>query len=87
VERHGGDQGQCRRGGIGGAHAHQGADVEIAGGRDPGPPLPPLAAGLAIGAQPQGFGGAGGGAGEQIVVGRAGFGDCFDSRQWPLGCA
>jgi hypothetical protein len=87
VERDGRNQGQCRGWRVVRLHAHQGADVEVAGRGDPQPPLPPLAAGLAVGAEPQALGGTGRGAGEEVVVGGAGLGDRFDARQWPLGLA
>ena len=80
VQGDGGDQRQSRRGRIVGAKPHQGARMEVAGRRFPLPPLPPLAAGLALGAQPEALAGAFARQRGEIVVGGAGFGDRADQN-------
>ena len=55
LKRDGGDQRQRRRGRVAGPEADQGRGVEIAGGGMPRPPLPSLAAGLALGPEPDAF--------------------------------
>lgn len=87
VQSHCGDQRERGRRRIGGTQAHQSADVEVAGRREPGAALAALAAGLPVGAQPQAIRDAASGAGEQIVVGGAGLGDALDGGQWALGLA
>ena len=84
VQRDGGHESEARGGRIVRREAYQGARIEVSGRRDPGPPLPPLAARLPVGAEPQSLGCAAGGAGEEVVVGGAGLGDVLD-RQWALG--
>ncbi len=74
------EESQRRRGGIDGAQADKGGDVEIAGRGEPGPALPALAAGLAFGAQPGAFRGAFAGKRGKIVVGGTGFGDSADQN-------
>ncbi len=83
MERYGGDQGKGRRRRIGGPDPHERADVQIARRGRPDPALAPLAAALPLGAQPETLGRSGRGARDQVVIGRAGFGDRFDPGQWP----
>jgi hypothetical protein len=93
VKRDGGDEGEAGRGRVAGAEPDKGAGVEIARRGDPRPALPALAAGLAPGAQPFAFRGAGAGKSGEIVVGRAGLADNADQKSdlaalaeaWPSG--
>lgn len=71
MQRHRRNQRQGRCGRVAGLKANDGAGVEIAGRGEPFPALPPLAAGLAIGAQPGAFGRAVAGERGEIVVGGA----------------
>jgi hypothetical protein len=71
VQRDGGEQRQCLGGRVSAPQADEAADVQIAGCRGPIPALPAPPRGLALGAQPQPLGLAGGGALGNGVVGRA----------------
>lgn len=80
VERDGGEQGQSRRGRVAGLEADQGRGVEVAGRRDPRPALPPFAAGLPLGAQPEALLRAVPRERGDVVIGRAGLGDGADQK-------
>jgi hypothetical protein len=82
-----GGEGEARRRRIAGPQADEGAGVEVAGRRGPRPALPPLAAGLDVGAQPRAFGRAGAGEIGEIVVGRAGLDDGADQNSAPAALA
>ena len=93
VEGDSGDEGEGGRGRVARPEADEGAGVEVSGRRDPGPALPALAAGLALGAQPFAFRSAGAGKSGEIVVGRARLADAADQKSdlaalaeaWPSG--
>ena len=78
AQRNSRDQSERGRRRVAGLEAHQRRSVEVAGRRDPRFALPPLAAGLPLGAQPQAFGGAVACESSDIVVGGARFGDGAD---------
>jgi hypothetical protein len=81
VEGDGGDQRERRRGRVVGLEPDQGRGVEIARGRMPRPPLPPLAAGLPLGAQPNAFLGAIAGERGDVVIGGARLWDGADQNR------
>jgi len=83
VKGDGGDERERRRGRVAGLEADQGRDVEVAGGGVPRPALPALAAGLALGAQPEAFARAFARERGDVFVGGARLGDGADQNKAP----